>query len=218
MYSKFSFLNQVIYANMAMSIVGSIQEFDKSKESIIEYLERFESFLEANGITDAGKQRAVFLASVGPVTYKLIRSLANNAPKSKTYAEPKALLQEHMEPKPNIIAQRYKFFKRDRAQTESVSDYVAVLRDLSEHCEFGTDLDEHLRDRIVCGINIEKILQKLLSQKRLTLADAIDNAIAIEAAMKNTREIQIRAGNSSEVKRVDVSKEKDPKEKEKLWL
>ena len=45
--------------------MGAITEFNKNKESVVEYIERFEAFLEANSITDESKQRAVFLASVG---------------------------------------------------------------------------------------------------------------------------------------------------------
>ena len=118
---------------------------------------------------------------------------------------------EHLDPKPNIITQRYKFYKRERAATESVSEYVAALRKLSEHCNFGDGLNDHLRDRIVCGINNERILQKLLSIKDLDLKTAIDNAVAIEAAMRNTKEMQVRTGNEThEVHRVEPPKNDSP--------
>ena len=196
---------------MAASIIGSISEFNREQENVVEYIERFESFLEANSITDGAKIRAVFLALVGPVTYKLLRSLAGNKPKEKSYEELKALLIEHLDPKPNIITQRYKFYKRERAATESVSEYVAALRKLSEHCNFGDGLNDHLRDRIVCGINNERILQKLLSIKDLDLKTAIDNAVAIEAAMRNTKEMQVRTGNEThEVHRVEPPKNDSP--------
>ena len=34
-----------------------------------------------------------------------------------------------------------------------MSTYVAELRRLSQHCEFGASLDDMLRDRLVCGIS-----------------------------------------------------------------
>ena len=84
---------------------------------------------------------------------------------------------------------------------------MAALRKLSEHCNFGDGLNDHLRDRIVCGINNERILQKLLSIKDLDLKTAIDNAVAIEAAMRNTKEMQVRTGNEThEVHRVEPPK------------
>ena len=105
------------------------------------------------------------MALVGPVTYKLLTSLAGNKPKDKSYDELKTLLIENLEPKPNIITQRYKFYKRERAATESVSEYVAALRKLSEHCNFGDGLNDHLRDRIVCGINNERIFKSYCQLK-----------------------------------------------------
>ena len=74
---------------MAANVIGAITEF-KNKESVVEYIERFEAFLEANSIKDESKLRAVFLASMGAATYKLIRSLANNKPKEKSYVDLKA--------------------------------------------------------------------------------------------------------------------------------
>ena len=184
-------------------IIGSIGEFEKGKETITEYFERFESFLDANVISDPVRKRAVLLATIGAETYKLIRALAENKPKEKSYVELKELLTGHLHPKPNVISQRYKFFKRDRNPQESVSDYIATLRKLSEHCSFGATINEHLRDRIVCGINNDKILQKLLAMKNLTLQDAIDHSIAIESAARDTKEIRA-AGEHQEVLKVET--------------
>ena len=43
--------------------------------------------------------------------------------------------------------------------------YVAVLRGLAEHCEYGDSFKIMLRDRLMCGINHEG---RLLSEKNLT--------------------------------------------------
>lgn len=36
-----------------------------------------------------------------------------------------------------------------------VAKFVAEPKGLAEYCEFGDNLDEMLRDRIICGINHE---------------------------------------------------------------
>lgn len=113
-------------------------------EDVCAYLERFDFFLEANGITEVAKMKSVFLATVGASTYKLLRSLSNNDPRGKTFAELGELLKNHLSPRPNVIAQRFKFFKRDRRADESISQYLAELRKLSEYCEFQDKLDEQL--------------------------------------------------------------------------
>ena len=120
----------------------------------------------------------------------MLRSLADNKPGEKSYDDLKNLLTEHLNPKPNIIAECYKFYKRDRKPEETVSEYLAELMKLSGHCGFGTNISDFIRDRLVCGISDERILQKLLAEKELTLTKAESLAFAMEAALKNSKEIQ----------------------------
>lgn len=68
-------------------------------------------------------------------------------------------------PKPSVIVERFKFHSKVRQQGQSVTSFVADLRRLTEHCDFGTTLDDMIRDRLVCGINDDRI------QRRLSEAD-----------------------------------------------
>ncbi len=72
--------------------------------------------------------------------------------------------------------------------------YVAELRRLSEHCAFGAQLNEYLRDRFVCGLGSEAIQQKLLSVKDLTLEKALSVARGYESA---SRDVKLIHGSSS---------------------
>jgi hypothetical protein len=65
---------------------------------------------------------------------------------------------------------------------------VAELRKLSEHCEFN-DLQEMLRDRIVCGVKDTRIQKKLLAEPALTFKQAYDTAMAMELAEKNAQDL-----------------------------
>ena len=78
-------------------------------------------------------------------------------PSDKTFKEIVELVQNHENPKPSAIVQRFKFNTRFRKPGESISSYVAELRNISEHCDFQNTLEEMLRDRLVCGINDEQI-------------------------------------------------------------
>ena len=53
---------------------------------------------------------------------------------------------------------------RNRKKGESVSQYMAKLRRLSQYCEYGNSLDFMLRDCLVCGINHDCTQQELLSK------------------------------------------------------
>ena len=179
---------------MAAKVVASISEFNlENGEDWVEYSERFEMYLLANGIGEDNIKRAVFLSSIGGPTYKLLRSLMGEAVKTTSFADLVKALKDHLHPVPNVIAERFHFFKRDRKSGESVSDYITELRRLSEHCGFAAELNTYLRDRFVCGLNSEGIQQKLLTVKDLTLAKAVDTARSFESASRDAK--LIRGGN-----------------------
>ena len=66
---------------------------------------------------------------------------------------------------------------------------MAELRRLARHCEFGSNLNEHLRDRLVCGLNNPATIRKLLAEANLDLKKAIHIAHATETAARNANEL-----------------------------
>lgn len=63
------------------------------------------------------------------------------------------------------------------------------LRRLAQFCNFGDTLEVMLRDRLVCGINDDRI-QKLLAEQELLYERALTVARGTEAADKNLREMK----------------------------
>lgn len=180
---------------MAAKVITQFSEYKlEAGEDWVEYEERFEMFLMANNIGEEGIMRATFLASIGGPAYRLLRSLVGEAIKTTKFEDLVKAMKDHLRPAPNVIAERFHFFKRDRKSGETVNDYVSELRRLSEHCGFGDELNTYLRDRFVCGLNSEGIQQKLLTVKELTLKKAIDTARGFEAASRDAK--LIRGGNS----------------------
>ena len=87
--------------------------------------------------------------------------------------------------------QRFRFNSRSRHSGESVAAYLAELRRLAEHCNYGDTLDLMLRDRLVWGINDGGIQKKLLQESDpLTLAWPLTVAQAAETADKNLLEMK----------------------------
>ena len=126
------------------------------------------------------------------VHYKLIRSLIDPTKLNSTsYKDLVAKVKEHYDPKPSSIVQRHKFNKRTREPGESIAEYVAALRQLAEHCDYGESLNDMLRDKLVCGVNHEAIQQKLMAQNpaELTFAKAMELAQRIEIAEKDARRV-----------------------------
>ena len=148
---------------------------------------------------------------IGPQAYKLLKSLVAPAkPGEKDYNQLVQALKQHYEPAPSEIVRRYRFNSRVRHKGESVATYVSELRGLAQFCNFGEALDTMLRDRLVCGINDESIQRSLLAEASLTLKKAVELAQGLEAAAKNSCEMQatsqVTGQHSEEVHAVSYKK------------
>lgn len=79
---------------------------------------------------------------------------------------------------------------------------MANLRRLSEHCQFGTSLNDMLRDRLVCGINNDRYQRRLLAESKLTFEKALELSQSMESADKNVQEL--RSSDSEQQAEADV--------------
>ena len=192
-----------------MATYGKIGEFKESEESWTQYVERIEQYFLANEVEDAAKKRAILLSVCGSKTYALARDLLQPAkPAEATFKKIVDTLERHFTPKPSEIVERFKFHSRNRNEGEGVAAYIAELRKLTEHCNFGETLPEMLRDRLVCGINDKKIQRRLLAERELTLKKAEEIALGEELAAKHVVDIQSETAAPSRVNRVDTEDKK----------
>ena len=133
-----------------MAVYGHLSEFNTTDGVWDTYCEQLEFYLQANWITDATTKRAVFLSSCGDSCYGLLRNLiAPKKPKEKKIDEPIAVLKGHFSPTHSVTLERFKF------------NTTAHLQNLAKHCAFENQLDNNIRDRLVCGVNDESIQKRL---------------------------------------------------------
>ena len=177
--------------NVDMAVHGIIGEFQSTQEKWLSYTERLEQYFTANDIVGGDKQRAILLSSVGASTYQLIRNLISpEKPMEKSFDEIVKVIAVHHQPPPSMIVQRFTFNSRCRRSGESISSYIAELRKLSEQCEYGDSLKDMLRDRLVCGIDDQRMQRRLLQEVKLTFTQARDMVLAMEAADRNAHELE----------------------------
>ncbi|ETW97619.1 MAG: hypothetical protein ETSY2_44310 [Candidatus Entotheonella gemina] len=151
------------------------------------YLERLELYFDANAV-EASRKVAVLLTVIGSKTYDTLWSLlAPTLLRDKTFPELLVILKEHFDPKPLVIGERFHFYRRNQKANETVAEFLADLWKLNIRCEFGTFLDQALRDRFVCGVRNNAIQKKLLTVDGLTTARALEIAQGIEAAIRMQR-------------------------------
>ena len=130
---------------MVTSNYGKLSEYDSSKEDWQSYIERLELYFTANDIDDEEKRKAILLTSCGIECYHLFKGLTTpTKPVDKTFIELVTLMTNHENPKRNPIAERFVFNMRNRKLGESISQYMAELRRLSQYCEYGDSLESML--------------------------------------------------------------------------
>ena len=194
------------YDDMAAAI-GKIGEFDSSTEDWGSYLERLQCYMVANDVAD-DKKRDTFLCCVGRETFGLLRALIAPAKLTdKTFKELTDALTAHLTPKPLVIAERFRFHKREQKEEEPIKVYAANLQKLAEHCEFGAGLADTLRDRLVCGMKNEKVQRRLLTMKNLTYALALEEAEMAERATRDAAQFH-ESGTAVEVHHVPKKTER----------
>uniref|UniRef100_A0A1B0D4U9 CCHC-type domain-containing protein n=1 Tax=Phlebotomus papatasi TaxID=29031 RepID=A0A1B0D4U9_PHLPP len=182
------------------------------KGAFASYKERLELWFEGQGIEDEKIKRGQLMSVVGAAAYETVKGLVT--PKKVSECSYKDLIQAmeaHYDPVPNEIVQRYNFYRRSQKEGETIAEFIAELRKLSEFCNFG-DLEKAIRDRLVCGIKDDSTRKKLLAVKDLTYKKACEIARAEEAAAKGAETIQPEEGKVQAISKKGFAIEEGPGE------
>ncbi|XP_064482871.1 uncharacterized protein K02A2.6-like [Ornithodoros turicata] len=151
----------------------------------------------------------MFVTVLGDDAYVTLRNLLFPAtPETKSYDEMKEVLTKHYKPRRSVVAERYAFHKRVQQSEEPVEDFIVELKRLALTCNFGTFLNDALRDQLVSGIRKEAVRCRLLAVedgKELTWEKACTMASAMEAAEGQSKEMILRPSG------------KTPQEVDTMW-
>lgn len=112
-----------------MAIYGTTSESVEGNEDWTEDEERLGHFFSANNIIDEAKKRSILLSACEAKTSKLIRNLATlQKPGEIPYDELVSLVDNHHNPKPSVIVQKFKFHNHFRKQGQTIANFVAEVR------------------------------------------------------------------------------------------
>ena len=82
----------------------------------------------------------------------------------------------------NIPYERHVFRQLAPKEEETADQFMVRLRKQARHCDFGTSLNDNLRDQLIEKLTDFELKRKLLEQRNFTLEEALDKARAWEAA------------------------------------
>ena len=130
-----------------------------------------------------------FLTDIGAESFTLVNDLlAPRSAKEVGLNEITRVLKEHYNPAPLKLAESFHFSMRVRKEGKSIADFTVALKKLSIHCNIGVYLNRASHDRFVCGLNHEKIHNRLLNTADLTFKLACETARAMEMAEQQAKE------------------------------
>ena len=85
----------------------------------------------------------------------------------------------------NVIFERARFNRRKQEEGEPVDNFVMDLYRLSEHCGYGTLLNEMIRDRIVVGLRSAALSEKLHLDKAIKAARESESVKQQQTLLRN---------------------------------
>ena len=142
----------------------------------IEKWERVEQFFLANKI-DEERQVPTMLSLIDSKTYTFLRDLLSpDKPATKSFQEIVTTLQHHLSPKPLERVESFCFYKQNQREGETLLTYVADIKKVATHCNFGANLNEALRDELLCGLQNVQIQKLLLSEAKLKYSKGLGDS------------------------------------------
>ena len=130
-----------------------------------------------NGNTQPESYRvALFLHCVGPEALKIFSGMSFSNPSDREKVECIiAKFDKFTIGEVNETYERYLFNSRNQSPEESVDAYIAIIRTVTQTCNFCDCLrDSLIHDRIVLGVCNSQTRKRLFQERKLTLNKCID--------------------------------------------
>ncbi len=138
---------------------------------IEEYLARFSFCQDAHEDMSEKAATGAFLTVIGGPAFSLVSTLV--FPKTlqeATLQEIKDALLHHFKPVNFEASERAKFNVLSRSPSDSFRNCVLQLQIQPARCNFGAELNNHLRDRLIAGINDAALQKRMLLEKGPTFS------------------------------------------------
>ena len=131
------------------------------------WIEDFQMYLVATGITDKKRQRTLLLYQAGARVREIFRQLSDTG---GDFEAAVAKLNEYFEPQKHRLYEVYKFRQAAQENIESIDQYQTRLRSLAERCQF-ENMDFEIMLQIVLKGSSSRLRKQALRDPKMTLKD-----------------------------------------------
>lgn len=161
-------------------------------ENFRKFKQNFLIYLKASGLDKKSEdvKVAILLNVIGEDSVELYNTFNLSEDSANEFKDVLKAFEEYTSPKKNIVIERFNFNSRSQDPCETFDNFVTDLRKLVKSCEYETQQDKVLRDRIVLGISDKSLQERLLRSSDLSLDKTIEFCRAAEAGRKQSEAIQ----------------------------
>ena len=161
--------------------ITQIANFDNHDESNLaqrrkKWKQSFEFYLTASGTNNDSRMRALLLHRAGPDVQNIFMHLQDVG---TIYKAAMDALNNHFEPKKNVVFERHVFRQAMPGTNESSLTFVASLRKLASTYEFANP-NKDIRDQFIDKRSSNRLRRRLLQEPNLTLENVVEKAQAME--------------------------------------
>eukprot|EP00117_Sycon_ciliatum_P026714 scpid19450/ scgid21866/ Transposon Ty3-I Gag-Pol polyprotein; Gag3-Pol3; Transposon Ty3-2 TYA-TYB polyprotein; Capsid protein; p24; Spacer peptide p3; Nucleocapsid protein p11; Ty3 protease; p16; Spacer peptide J; Reverse transcriptase/ribonuclease H; p55; Integrase p52; Integrase p49 len=163
------------------------------------WLEDVDDYLKICGVTTAADKKRLFLNLAGLAVRRIVKGIVVPTPPAQADGsagcEYKALTDAviaHFRPATNTTSERHRFRQLRQNEGESVTSFVGRLREAADRCEFASTavdtIDQgQIRDQLIEGLRSQELRKELLKESKLTLANAVSKAVALESSITDSK-------------------------------
>ncbi|CAC5396187.1 unnamed protein product [Mytilus coruscus] len=154
--------------------------------------------MTASGVSEGGQKRALLLHLIGQDAQDIFETFTDTG---DSFEDAVVKFDQYFLPKKNQPVERHVFRKCKQNENESIDSYVTRLKNLAKTCDFGTMLNDAIRDQVIDMCYSTKLRRRLLREKDLTLEKVQDIARESEAADQHSAQFEEVHINRVQVKR-----------------
>ena len=165
------------------------------------WIEDFEMFILASGITDPKRKRALLLYQAGQRVREIFRQLQDTGTEAD-YDTAKTKLQEYFEPQHNRRYAVYRFRQAKQEAHETLDQFHTRLRSLAQTCNFH-DVDFEIEQQIITAGTSSRIRKRALRDPTYDLKAILLEGRRTEQSAYQSREIESQQPTQDDLHKIN---------------
>ena len=156
------------------------------------YAESMDLFIEAIGVTDGKRKKAILLLEMGPGLREIYETVKKD---NDDYEAVKKAIKETLSPSSNPEFETFLFGEMKQKEAESFDEFYVRLYQDAKRCDFRDRIDKELKRQIIAGCRSAKLKEKILSEPGKALKDVLSWARAVEAVKMQSKAMEANVKN-----------------------